>query len=155
MKYILSAVHTYDVEQDENIVEIETTYFIPGIMWKTKIDYLYTKPKGDWTKIYFKRCDEVSYVNFMNTMLIETMDVLKKKISVVLDDLITTHPKDIVDGLSIIDPTFYPPDTNPNCRWQKDMLSDICRSSAYYVVQTCRNPKRLRDFFKFISELLP
>lgn len=154
MKYVLSAQHTYDVEQNENIVEVKTTYFTPGVMWKTKVDYLYTVPKGNWSVMKFKRDEEVSYVDFMNTMLVETIDVLKKKISIILDDLIRTKPKDIVDGLSIIDPTFYPPDTNPRCRWQKEMLFDICRSSAYYVVQTCRNQRRLQDFFKFICGLM-
>ena len=150
MRNVLKALYI----PNQKYIEIDTTQFNEGTMWTTKTEFIDSIPKGSWNYLEFTRENEVSFVNFLDVMVQETMDVIKIKIKLLLDETIEENAREIVNAIPKLDPTFIPPDTNPRCRWQNELLKDICHSSVYYVVATCRNQQRLKKFFKFISLLV-
>lgn len=150
MKIVLKALYI----PNQDYIEVNTTDYNEGTMWTTKTEFIYSRPKGNWDYLEFSRENEVSLVNFLDVMVQETMDVIKMKVKLILDETVEDNAREIVNAIPKLDPTFIPPDTNPRCRWQNDLLKDICHSSVYYVVATCRNQKRLKKFFKFISLLV-
>lgn len=137
----------------QSLIEINTTDYIPGNIWETKTEFVYSNPKGNWKYLEFTTEEQVSFVKFLDVMVEENTDVLKLKIKLLLDENIIDNSREIVNALPVVDPTFIPPETNPRCYWQNQLLKDICQGSVYYVIKTCKNRKRLKKFFTFLLSL--
>ena len=141
------------VDHNEPCIEVKTCDCLPGTLWGSKIEYVYGVPKGNWKNIEFTTEEKVSFVTFLDVMVDENIDVLKLKIKLLLDENIFENFREIVNALPIVDRTFIPPETNPRCYWQNQLLKDICQGSVYYVIRTCKNRKRLKKFFTFLLSL--
>jgi len=76
--YVKSATSVYDVDSNMNYIELVYDRFIKrDNKYDTYVDYMYTEPNGDWTKI---NCNErsISYMKFMDTMVKRTVEVQQK-----------------------------------------------------------------------------
>jgi hypothetical protein len=157
--FVTNAKVVYNVEDGSNTVEVTTDRFRPGTGWNSHTDFVYTTPKGDWTELKFMRRENVRYIDFLNTMVDKTLEVSRKmahlSVRQVLDDYPVRYPGlvDLINYLPILDPTFVPPDFNLRCRWQRELLTNMCNQWLYMVISTCRNQVRLTSFWKQVSGL--
>ena len=121
---------------------------LPGTMTTLHSDFIDSYPLGSWQNLRFNRFDQVSYSDFLKTMVFNNTEVVRKIAYVAYRDLMSTEPSKytlewIMYKLRILDPTFDPPTINLNCAWQRDLLRDICTTSVPHVILTCRNHDRL------------
>ena len=125
-----------------------------GTMLTDYSDYIISRPLGNWSNMIFEENDKVLFHSFLNTMVFKNNEVLRKMATLVHDQFMITSVKSdvwLVDQLCILDPTFQPGRFNLSAAWQRDLIRDICKNSAIYVIGTCRNNDRLHDYYKIIS----
>jgi hypothetical protein len=126
----------------------------PGTMLSEYNEYIKTRPLGNWSNILFNENDKVLFHSFLNTMVFRNNEVLRKMAFLVHDQFLTDSAESdvwLVDQLRIIDPTFQPGRFNLAAAWQRDLVRDICTTSAIYVIGTCRNNNRLYSYYRAIS----
>jgi len=131
-------------------VEIDHVKFQPGAGWITKKDYIDTCPLGDWTDIRFDEADEVSYADFLRTMVFQNVEVWKKMATMALEAYRDAEPIDkafAVACIELLDPTFEAPTININCRWQCELMDHMLTKCAVHVISTSRSRYRLKKFF--------
>lgn len=147
VSYIDSASAAWDVENSWHVVQCSVRKFTDGIGWVTRVDYLYSRPNGNWTNVEFEP-GTMTYHDFLGGFMQQDLDVLRKKCRLVTELMNTwgNHYK-VVKFLSTLDPTFTPPSINRRCKWQIDMVQDIASRTAFYVIETCTNTVRLRQFY--------
>jgi len=155
--FVVNAKSSYDVEAEQNVVEITTERWLDGTGWKKHKDFIYTGSNGDWTELNFKRFECVGYVNFLNTMVQKNVEVLRKIAQLLTDTVVndwnwSTYVR-LMNSLTILDPTFEPPHINLKCRWQRELLETICTEWATMVISTCYNPIRLGRYAKEVELL--
>lgn len=149
MKIVLKALYI----SNQTHIEVNITEYIPGTLWETKTEFIHSSPKGNWNYLEFTNDEQVSFVKFLDLMVEENIEVLKLKIKLLLEENIQNNFREIVNALSMVDPTFIAPETNPRCHWQNQLLLDICNGSVYYVIATCKNRRRLKRFLNFMLSL--
>ena len=121
-------------------------------MNEARVDYINSYPLGNWTEIMFnKYVEAVSYYDFLKTMVFKNLEVVRKIAVVAHQDFMNTNPSRselewLMFNLCIMDPTFEPGRFNLRCTWQCDLLTDICTSSAKYIILTCKNHRRIIKF---------
>jgi hypothetical protein len=154
---IIKAKYVYDVDSplSADCIEITRAKFTPGIGYQNKMDYIYSAPRGDWTEIKFRPNENVSYSNFLNTMVFKNLEVSRKLAKLELERVLDLNVYDInlLNAIRILDPTFIPPVINTKCQWQNDLLTDIITKSSICVISTCRNRYRLERYFNALRAL--
>jgi hypothetical protein len=151
--YIKSATSVYDVDSNMNYIELVYDRFIKrDNKYDTYVDYMYTEPNGDWTKI---NCNErsISYMKFMDTMVKRTVEVQQKIAELTLETLLTKDYDCIrlAHSSKILDPTFQPPIINMNSAWQVDFMRKFCKKYLADIIQECTNPGRLDYFINVLN----
>jgi hypothetical protein len=139
----------------EYCIEIKYKKFFPGTGYKFLIDFLYADPIGGWSELHFEDDDCCEYACFLETMVDKNIEVYKKLSKLYLDSVLEEHGRHrikLLNAISILDPTFIPPGVNTWCRWQREMMEEIIRSS-YHVIITCRNENNLRRYAKALKAL--
>ena len=123
--------------------------------WRYKYHFLYTKPVGNWITFEFDERDRMPYHKFLDTLVVNNIDVARKKCILCLDIANKQRRfQEIVYALEIVDPTFQACETNANCIWQNKVVKSISRTSAYDVVGTCYTESRLRRFYNRMIEII-
>jgi len=159
MNTLVQAKHSISLlSNDSNVDCIEITYkkYIHGVGYRTKTDYVYTKPAGNWVELKFYNEDNVEYSNFLNTMVTKNLDVHRKLAKIELDRILDSpgmYRINLLNAICILDPTFIPPIINKRCRWQCDLLEDIVSKTSLYVISTSRNERRLERYFNALCSL--
>ena len=51
--FVLNAKNTFDVDANQNVVEVTTTRWLPGTGWNRHTDFIYTRALGDWNVLNF------------------------------------------------------------------------------------------------------
>ena len=154
VSYMCNAKYVFDVNTENDTVEIEYTKHIPGIGWKIHTDYIDTYPEGDWTELTFDDSTTVKYVDFLNTMVFKSLDVSRKIAKVSLDNFSGKSKRKllkVMNAIRILDPTFTPPEINTDCSWQNELLDHICHSVSYRIIATCTNKYRLDRYSKVVQ----
>jgi hypothetical protein len=155
--YVVNAKSSWDVEADQNVVEITTDRWQPGIGWKKHTDFIYTRSCGNWTEIKFDRRECVKYANFLDTMVEKNIEVCRKiayvKTLLVLATGSDHDMKKISKCMTILDPTFKPPKINFKSRWQREFLEHMCNEWSIVLINTCRNHVRLLNYSRKIELL--
>ena len=159
MGYVLSATNIIDVDCGTQYIEIKTDRFQPGIGWHAHTDFLYTQPKGQWTELKFKRWEKVSYEDFIRSMVHKNLDVYRKIACTLASKVYYSHEKGntlfrLLGAIKIIDPSFEPPIINPKCRWQKELLDNLCTEWTRVVIGSCMNKYRLERYSNILQTML-
>tara|TARA_Y100000389_G_scaffold179289_1_gene193181 strand:- start:1444 stop:1932 length:489 start_codon:yes stop_codon:yes gene_type:complete len=118
-------------------------------------------PIGSWKEIQFAH-GSTSFQEFLETMVVNTIDVVRYTALIILEDSICENRKvrsiiRIVNSIKIIDPTFTPPRINKKCSWQINYLKCFCKETFPAVIRACENRVRLEKLFivlKMITEEL-
>lgn len=156
--YVLNAKSSFDVEDNQNVVEITTDRWLPGTGWKKHTDFVYTRSNGDWTELNFNRNECVKYVDFLNTMVERNLDVCRKIALICSEMVFNNHDWStylrLMNSLTLLDPTFEPPSINLKCRWQRELLESMCDEWTKTVILTCHNCVRLTNYSKKLGLLL-
>ena len=156
--FVLNAKSSWDVDANQNIVEITTTRWLPGTGWNRHTDFLYTKPRGDWNNLTFSRDDGPKYYDFLNTMVDNNLEVERKKAQVcanlVVENGSWTDFVKLMNNLTIMDTTFEPPVINLRCRWQRELLESMCNSWTQMVISTCLNQNNLSKFSRVVDAMM-
>lgn len=155
--WVINAKSSYDVECEQDVVEITTGRWRDGTGWVKHTDFIYTRSNGDWTELNFRRSECVGYVNFLNTMVQKNVEVLRKIALILTETVIndgnwSTYVK-LMNSLTILDPTFETPSINLKCRWQRELLETMCTEWTTMVISICYNPIRLGRYAKEIELL--
>ena len=141
--------HVKKAEYVENeYIRVSLIHVVPFKGKINKVDYIYSKPVGDWKTLEFCRGDEIVYHKFLDNFVFNNIDVIRKKCIQVAD--IANYQKkydSIVKNIRIIDNTFIPPGINPVCMWQNDMVRLISKCFTFRVINTCYNSNRLNRFY--------
>ena len=148
-KYVMEAEYS----AEDNMMNIKTMYYQEGIGWNEKLEFLYTRPCGMWTKLKFRKEDKINYYKFLDLMVMQTEEVLKKKTIDFLSAHGSKHPCEFFSGLRIIDRTFVPPVINKKCRWQMEFAETSCLPYCTYVVSTCKNMNSIDRYYSHISAI--
>ncbi len=140
-----------------NCVTIEYSTWAPGTNYTTHSMSLQTWPEGDWTDIKFDGYTPLTH--FLNVMVHKTLEVSRKIAELSLDACVERYQDNnekltkLMHAITLLDDTFTPPILNDNCRWQMEFLYDIVVDTSYNVIVTCRNQKRLDNYFKNLEML--
>jgi len=154
MAYICHAIYSFDVTNQQDVIEIEYTKFIPGLGWKTHTDFIDTYPEGDWTSLTFPEHSLLKYVDFLNTMVHKNLEVARKIAKLSLDNISTKNPRKlirIVNAIKILDTTFIPPIFNIECSWQVELIEHMALTTSYRIIATCKNKKRLDTYSRVVQ----
>ena len=119
-------------------------------------DFIYTEPIGRWTRLDFDG-DKCDYVSFLDCMVYKNVDVYRRMATLLLDELlISCHVNRIqlLNAMSILDPTFTPPWINVHCIWQQELMGTII-ARTFDVIKTCYNRKRLARYVSVLKSLTP
>jgi len=133
---------------NDNCVALYYRMDIPGEYGCYKTDWINTQPAGDWNVINF--FEPVPVHKFLDTMVVRNVEVLRKMCVFLLKKL-EFNPGRFMYLVPILDPTFYPPQININCRWQKEFSNSLVSNHLFVVIETCRNAARLEMLY---NELL-
>ena len=152
---VLSAKYFYNVDNNTDSIEIKYQKFTPGIGYRIKTDFIYSRPLGNWTEIAFSKDDSVSYTNFLNTMVSKNIEVYRKLARIahrrILDSY--SYKINLLNAIRILDPTFNPPFINLKCGWQCELLDIIIERFSICVISTCKNEMRLYRYFNALQAL--
>ena len=123
------------------------------IQYGRHTDFIYTEPIGRWTRLDFDG-DKCDYVSFLGCMVYKNVDVHRKMATLLLDDLLGRHTDRIqlLNAMSILDPTFTPPWINVHCTWQQELMETTV-NKTYQVIKTCYNQKRLARYVSVLQSL--
>jgi hypothetical protein len=138
-------------------VNIDYNTWAPGTGYTQHALSLETYPNGDWSKIKFDR--HVSLTHFLNAMVHKNLEVSRKIAELSLEAQVERYQDNnekltkLMHAITILDDTFTPPILNDNCRWQMELLYDIVVDTSYRVIVTCRNQRRLENYFKNLEML--
>ncbi len=150
--YVLSATYNGGMS-----IAVEYTWFRPGTGYTKKTEFVYSEPLGGWNILQFKQQDCVSYIDFLQTMVrnnIEVQRLIARRILTLFEDAEPYQKRQAVDALHILDPTFYPPVININCRWQCELLDMLIKDPSIHVISTCRNMVRLQRYIQALQNHL-
>ena len=145
---------TYTVD---SYVDITYTKWSPGTGYTSHDITVETWPEGNWTHLEFDF--STSLIHFLNVMVNKTIDVSRKIAELSNENLAEKYQdnneklNELMNAISILDPTFSPPVLNMNCRWQMELLYDIVINTSYRVIVTCKNKKNLDTYFKTLEML--
>ncbi len=154
MAFITKASYSYDVNSENDIVEIEYTKYVHGSGWKTHKDWLYTFPEGDWNKLDFGEASSVRYVDFLNSMVFKNLEVHRKIATLSLNSVSKRSPRKLLrlmNAIRILDPTFKPPEINTYCAWQMKLLKHIADTVSHDIISNCENLKRLDKYSRVVQ----
>lgn len=144
-------------ERNDDCMRIQYSVKIPGIGVSNHIDYLSTRPRGDWSQLFFKREDQMSYPDFLNTMVEKNVEVCRKMAKLQLDTVLKDNVNNyrlyirLMKIIRILDPSFEPPILNMKCGWQKQLLREICSGTTFHVIGVCQNCHRLTRYFNVLK----
>ena len=148
--FVIKAISSWDVEAEQNIVEVTYDKWRPGTGWRTHVDFIYSKVNGNWTEIMFNRSECVKYEKFLDSMVEKNLEVCRKiahiKTTLVIDSGRFSDMKKVIHAISILDTTFAPPVINLKCKWQRELLETLCNEWARVVISTCYNHVRLINY---------
>ena len=154
---VLKATFTCNMcdSNGDDCIEIEYIKHLPGTGSKKHTAYVYTTPVGNWHDLKFKESDDVSYSNFLNTMVFKNIDVRRKLAKLALDRIIESewYRINLLNAIRILDPTFIPPMINLHCHWQCELMEEIATITSLRIIATCRNEKRLERYFNALQAL--
>lgn len=142
-------------------VEVKYSRYREGEGYINEATCFDTIPIGSWKEIQFAH-GSTSFEEFLETMVVNTIDVVRYAALIVLEDSMCENENvhsiiRIVNSIKIIDPTFTPPRINKRCVWQINYLKTFCEVTFPLVIRTCENRTRVEKLFnvlKTISEEL-
>ena len=157
MNNLLNATYICNMCDSSGTDCIELTYskFVPGFGTKQFIEWVYTTPLGNWRELKFNEDENVSYSNFLNTMVFKNIEVYRKLAKLALDKILEMdlyHIK-LLNAICILDPTFTPPYINTRCTWQWELMYNIVSTTSYRIIATCHNTRRLKKYFNVLQSL--
>ena len=119
--------HIFDVENNTDCIEVRLN---------NKVDYLYTKPKGEWTQLKFAKSDRVDYADFLRTMVVLNLEVARKIAKL---ELSRTYVRSIraMRFLNELDGTFSPPYVNKKSDSQMKLVEYTNRVVAWHMIDEC------------------
>lgn len=157
--FIKSAIFTYDVESDLEFVEFKYTQWVPSLQeYEDRVDYLQTRPVGDWTEIQALRRN-LPYEKFLDTMVEQTEEVTRRKTSASVESVYDQNADNLkiklwlMNCMKILDPSFEPPYINKKAAWQRELVDWILTDTIHDLIERCRNVHRL-DRLYHITKLI-
>lgn len=132
----------------------------PGRPHQPHTDFIHSVPTGSWSRMQFDRWEDMSYSLFLSALVRKNLEVYRRMARLVHDEFMNKHEKNfmrldwLARQLTTLDPTFKIGDFNLNCRWQRDLLRDICITHTVGVIATCNNTSRLVAYFNAVSTAL-
>jgi len=131
------------------MISVTFTCYQPGIGYNNRTEFLYTTPTYNWNSIDFYSKHKTTYINFLNTMVVKTLDIKRKIAKLALYEALDTGKiTDVMNAITILDPTFDPPIFNQRARWQRELEFKIAEDTSLMVISTCYNGRNLNRYFK-------
>lgn len=151
--FIKSAIFTYDVESDLEYVEFKYSQWVSSAnQYEDRIDYLQTRPVGNWTEIQALRRN-LSYEKFLDTMVEQTDEVIRRKVSASVEAVYEQNTDNLemklwlMNCMKILDPSFEPPYINKKAVWQRELVDWILTDTIHDLIERCRNLRRLERLY--------
>jgi hypothetical protein len=119
------------------------------------IDFLHTSPVGGWNVLNFEG-DECDYVSFLETMVFKNIEVFKKIATLRTNRILSRKGNriEVLEAMSVLDPTFVPPEINSNCKWQMNMVEDMVKH-VYAIITTSYSEYKLKQYSSILKQLDP
>ena len=114
-------------------------------------DFLYTEPIGGWNVLRFDG-DDCDYISFLETMVFKNIEVYRK-IAVLITRRLLQKKRSrvkVLEAMSVLDPTFVPPEINTNCRWQMEMLDGMI-PHVYTIISTSYSSTKLKWYISTLK----
>jgi len=153
--FLKRALVVHDIESDLAYVEINYLKYVPGRGYIDFVDYINTKPRGDWTEIVSRK-QSIQYESFLETMVEPTHETRVKMATIALENIlygiadIKTYIR-VMNAVKIIDPTFTPPFINKKSAWQRKYAEDFCREVLPDVIERTMSTKNLLRLFNVLK----
>ena len=143
---LLTASSIFDCESQYDCVKIDYVVDEPGMPFRTKTEWIYTKTLGDWKKINFSTDDGVTVERFLDSMVVKNLEVWRKMCVLLLKKIGFDYHKYLYLS-EILDPTFKSPRINYGCRWQREFADYFMNQDFIGVISTCTNKRRLERLY--------
>lgn len=153
MAFRVSKVTSFiNVETNQNNVEI--VYYKPNIDVPFT-DCFATAGKGDWNYMTF-RPGEMSYENFVSSMLHPNVETMKASCSALLETILNdinnsnTYLR-IINAIFYLDKYFKAPRVNMDIEWQYDFVTEFCNNTIPHIIDSCNDFNGLNKFFNILK----
>lgn len=112
---------------------------------------------GGWYNLIFK-AEQLKLYKFLDTMVVPDVETRRLQALKAVDEILMYDQGidvkvDLMNSVTILDPTFTPPTINERCGWQTELVDAFNSNWGKYVLQTCRNEKRIKEYFKYVKSL--
>ena len=146
--WVTSAI--YENEQ----ITVTFTCYQPGIGYNTRTEFLDTTPSYNWNKICFYSKHKTTYIDFLNSFVVKTLDIKRRIAKLALDQALDSGEyAKVMNTISVLDRTFEPPIFNERARWQRELMYKIASETSLVVVSTCYNEKNLERYSKILMTM--
>ena len=112
---------------------------------------------GEWYNLLFKP-EQLKLYKFLDTMVVPNVETRRLQSLKVVDEILMYDQDidvkvDLMNAVTILDPTFTPPTINERCGWQNEFVDTFNSNWGKYILQTCRNERRIKEYFKYVKSL--
>ena len=144
----------YHIDKKHMITEIHYSKYKEGIGYETLIDTFDTTTNCEFN--YGPSYGSVRYERFLDTMVVKTLETLRKMVLIALDNVLCENKNihsliRVMNSIKILDPTFIPPIVNKTCSWQKKFVKDVCVDILPRIVKTSTSEYRLEKLFRTLQ----
>jgi len=112
---------------------------------------------GGWYNLIFNP-EQLKLYKFLDTMVVPDVETRRLQALKAVDEILMYDRGidvkiDLMNSVTILDPTFTPPTINERCGWQNDLVDAFNSNWGKYVLKRCRNEKRIEEYFKYVKSL--
>ena len=153
--FLKRALVVHDIESDLTYVEINYMKYVAGRGYIDFVDYLNTRPRGDWMEIVSRK-QSIQYENFLETMVEPTHETRVKMATIALENILCgivdmkTYIR-VMNTVKIIDPSFRPPYINTESAWQRKYVEQFCNETLPDIIERTTSNKDLSRMFNVLK----
>tara|TARA_B100001564_G_scaffold324756_1_gene305799 strand:+ start:11906 stop:12397 length:492 start_codon:yes stop_codon:yes gene_type:complete len=151
MTSFIKEASAFTNEEGVPCIEVKYSKYIEGEGYVELPMLLETTPVNGWEKFKSPK-QSLRYDDFLSSMVEKNVIVRRTMARVALDAVLCENNDinsliRVANSIKIIDTTFVPPFINKQCKWQRDLVYEICLYTFPRVIDTCKNVRRLDNLF--------
>lgn len=143
------AQYMYDIESNSHLIEITSH--------TNKKNFIYSKPKGNWTIIEFTRYDQICESDFLSLMVQQNLDTLRRiaylEVTRILKDITNWKRIKIMHCIHVLDSSFIPPYINLSSEWQVELLNTLTNHTVFNIINSSKNYHSIKRFCEVLKEV--
>ena len=154
MTSFIKEANAFTNEEGVSCIEIKYSKYIEGEGYVVLPMLLETTPIEGWEKFKSPK-QSLRYDDFLSSMVEKNIMVRRTMAKIALDAVLCENNDinsliRIANSIKVIDTTFVPPFINKRCKWQRDLIYEMCLYTFPLIIDGCKNERRLDNLFSVL-----